>query len=178
MIKYFNIILLLVALISSNIFSQNNLPRLSPKAYVGQMVGYVNVEINYGTPGVKDRKIWGELVPYNKIWRTGANEATTIEFSKPILIEGNKIPAGKYSLFTIPGITEWTIILNKVADQWGTYKYNKEEDLIRFKVKPIKNEHQERLNFSIEYVDSYKANIIFKWEKIELIIGLDSKILK
>ncbi|MDX1702488.1 MAG: DUF2911 domain-containing protein, partial [Melioribacteraceae bacterium] len=94
------------------ISAQNNLPRLSPKSFVGQTIGYTKVMINYGSPGVKERSIWGGLVPYGEVWRTGANEATTIEFDSDVFIEGNKVAAGKYSLFTIPGEDKWTVILN------------------------------------------------------------------
>lgn len=168
----------LLLLLSTLVSAQNNLPRLSPKAYVGQSVGYVNVEINYGTPGVKDRNIWGDLVPYKKVWRTGANEATTIEFDKPLIIEGNQVPAGKYSLFTIPDKDEWIVILNKTYDQWGAYKYNESEDLIRFKVIPKKDNYVERLKFNIEYTDAYKAKVILQWAEISISFLLDSKVSK
>ena len=85
---------------------------------------------------LKKEKFGVSLVPYNEVWRTGANEATTIEFDNDLFIEGNKVLSGKYSLFTIPNKMEWIIILNKVYEQWGAFKYNEEEDLIRFKVKP------------------------------------------
>ena len=156
---------------------QNNLPRLSPKSFVGQTVGYTNVKIEYGSPGVKERKIWGELVPLNEVWRTGANEATTIEFDKDVLIEGKKVPAGKYSLFTIPGKTKWTVILNNVYDQWGAYKYDKSEDFLRFTVMPKTNVFVERLRFTTEFVSAYKANINLEWEnlKISFMINTEEK---
>jgi hypothetical protein len=176
--KKYIVTLLVLTFLSINIFAQNNVPRLSPKAYVGQMVGYVNVEINYGSPGTNDRDVWGKLVPYDEVWRTGANEATTIEFSKSILIEGNKIPAGKYSLFTIPGNKEWTIILNKISEQWGAFKYNKDEDIIRFNVTPISNTYNERLKFNIDYVAAYKSNVVLEWEKLKIVFGLDSRLSK
>ena len=152
----------------SIIVAQKNLPRLSPKSFVGQTVGYTNVTITYGSPGVKEREIWGKLVPYGEVWSTGANEATTIEFDNDLFIEGNKVLSGKYSLFTIPNKMEWIIILNKVYDQWGAFKYNEEEDQIRFKVKPINNHHVERLKFSFEYKEPYKAVVNLEWANLRI----------
>lgn len=157
-------------------FAQDNLPRLSPKSYTGQSIGYTNTQITYGSPGVKGRTVWGELVPYGKVWRTGANEATTIEFDKAVIIDGKIIPAGKYSLFSIPEKKSWTIIFNKVYDQWGAYKYDENKDVIRFNVKPTENNFVERLSFSIEFTSPYKSNIIFEWEKLKISFTVNSKI--
>lgn len=154
---------------------KENLPRLSPKAYVGQSIGYTNVEINYSKPGVKDRTIWGELVPYDAVWRTGANEATTIEFQNDIYVEGRPVPAGKYSLFTIPTKEEWTIILNKVYEQWGAFKYNAKEDFLRFKVKPKKNHYVERLTFDFDYKSPYQSYVVFEWDELKFSFLVDSK---
>ena len=101
--------------------AQLDLPRPSPKATVSQTVGLTDITITYCRPGVKGRVIWGGLVPYDQVWRTGANEATTITFSDEVTIEGTKLPAGTYGLFTIPGKDEWTVIFNKGAKQWGAY---------------------------------------------------------
>jgi len=174
--KIINKIILILCLFSIFILGQENLPRLSPKSFVGQTVGYTNVTINYGSPGVKGREIWGKLVPYNEVWRTGANEATTIEIDKPVFIEGNKVPAGKYSLFTIPNIDSWVVILNKVYEQWGAYKYDSKEDILRFNVKPMQNQHRERLTFMFEYQEAYKSKIILEWEKIKIEINLDTQV--
>lgn len=167
---------ILLFLFSQHIIAQDNLPRLSPKSYVGQSIGYTKTEITYGSPGVKDRVIWGELVPYGKVWRTGANEATTIEFDKDVKIHGNIIKAGKYSLFSIPEKKSWTIIFNKVYDQWGAYKHDENEDAIRFNVKPTENNFVERLSFCINFIDPYKSNIILKWEKLKISFTVNSKI--
>jgi hypothetical protein len=177
--KIINLLFLFFFTVNSSLLvAQKNLPRLSPKAFVGQTIGYTTVTITYGSPGVKEREIWGELVPYGEVWRTGANEATTIEFDNDLYIEGNKIPTGKYSLFTIPNEKEWTIILNKVYDQWGAFKYNMDEDQIRFKVKPIKNHHVERLKFYFQYIEPYKAIVNLEWEKIKIPFLINSEILK
>ena len=173
------ITLILILIFSTTIsFAQKNLPRLSPKCYVGQTIGYTNVEINYSSPGVKNRSIWGKLVPYNSVWRVGANEATTIEFDNDILINGNKISAGKYSLFTIPGKSEWTVILNNAYDQWGSFKYSKKDDIIRFKVVPKKNDFVERLKFSFNFKEPYISEIVMEWETLKITFDIKTNVPK
>ena len=110
-----------------NLKAQEEKIRVSPKASIMQVVGFAEVEINYGRPGVKERKIWGELVPYNKVWRAGANEATTIRFGSNVEIEEKQLPAGTYSFFVIPNKNEWTLIFNKVGEQWGAFEYNESD---------------------------------------------------
>ncbi|MBK7981081.1 MAG: DUF2911 domain-containing protein [Ignavibacteriae bacterium] len=175
---FYKSIALLLIFFSLIILAQNNPPRLSPRSYVGQTIGYTNVEVKYGSPGVKNRKIWGELVPYNKVWRTGADEATTIEFEKDVIIKNKKIPAGIYSLFTIPTEKEWTIILNKVYDQWGAFKYNQKEDLYRFKVTPKQNSFMERLQFNFDYKAPYITEVNIEWEKIKVSFEINTEIKK
>lgn len=103
------------------------------KQLTGSIEG-VNVTITYGSPAMKGRTLWGELVPYDEVWRTGANEATTIEFGGPVMIEDQPLEAGKYGFFTIPGESDWTIIFNDVSDQWGAYQYDDSKDVLRAKV--------------------------------------------
>ncbi len=148
--------------------AQLSLPRLSPKATVTQTLGITEIEITYCRPGVKGRVIWGGLVPYDKIWRTGANEATTISFSTDVMINGHELPKGKYSLFTIPTQTEWIVIFNQQPDMWGTGNYKEEEDALRIKVKPEAAEFKERMMF---YFGNFKENsmdIILHWEKLKI----------
>ena len=148
--------------------------RVSPKASVSQTIGFTDVIINYCRPGVKGRKIWGELVPYNIVWRAGANEATTINFSKNVLINGKKLAAGTYSFFVIPGEKEWTLIFNKVANQWGAFTYNELQDALRTKAKPVKSEFHEWLeySFSDEYIKPAGKNnsalINLMWDKLKV----------
>ncbi|UZR92313.1 DUF2911 domain-containing protein [Chondrinema litorale] len=133
----------------------------SPLKKVSGEVDGVQVNMQYGSPGVKERNIWGDLVPYNEVWRTGANEATWIEFDKDVTIAGQKIPKGKYGLFTIPAESEWTVILNKVWDQWGAYDYDEKEDLARFNVVPQKSgSAKERMEFSVD------DDVTFAWENL------------
>lgn len=158
--------LLLLAVV--NLTAQVELPRVSPNASVSQTVGYTSITINYCRPAVHARKIWGELVPYNKVWRMGANEATTIQFTTDVYVEGNKVPAGKYSLFTIPTEKDWTIIINKVDKQWGAYNYKQEEDLVRFKVKPVESAFAENLCYSFDNLTSSSASIFIRWENLKI----------
>ncbi|MFA3783537.1 DUF2911 domain-containing protein [Melioribacteraceae bacterium 4301-Me] len=161
----------------SNITAQVELPRLSPNATVSQTVGYTNITVTYCRPGVKERKVWGELVPYNKVWRTGANEATTIEFTTDVVVEGNKVPAGKYGLFTIPTDKEWTIILNKVWNQWGAFNYDSKQDFLRFKVLPLEHPFTERMMFAFsELTDSSTVLNLF-WERLNIPIKIKVDVL-
>lgn len=152
-------------------------PRPSPKAKVFQTIGLTDVEIVYSSPGVKDRVIWGELVPYDEIWRTGANEATTIEFSGDVMIEGNKLAAGKYGLYTIPGKDQWTFIFSKQTNLWGTGGYKQEEDALRVKVKPMEAPFCERMHFMFRDVKDDSAKVMLHWEKLMVgfMITIDTK---
>ncbi len=137
--------------------------RKSKNGKVEGTIDDVNVTLEYGRPKVRERKIWGGLVPFDKVWRTGADEATTITISKDISVEGQKLAAGTYSLFTIPGKEEWTIIFNKVAKQWGAFRYDKEKDALRVKVKPEAAEHMEEMTFLIE-----GNKVVLRWEKLSV----------
>lgn len=110
----------------------------SPKAEATGTVGAAKVKVVYHQPSMRGRKIMGGLVPYGEVWRTGANDATTIEFDKAVKVEGKDLAAGKYALFTIPGENEWTIIFNKDVKQWGAYSYKQADDVLRVTVKPTK----------------------------------------
>lgn len=146
------------------------LPRLSPKASVSYTIGMTEVKVTYGAPAVKERVIWGNLVPYDKIWRAGANEATTIEFSTDVNMEGQSLKAGKYSLFVIPSEAgEWTVIFNKKHDQWGAYTYDEAEDALRITLTPKLNEGlQERLTYTIHDMKMDMGYVKLAWEKMRL----------
>jgi len=161
-------IMLLMIFLFNAISAQVELPRISPNASVVQTIGYTNINIVYCRPSVKDREIWNSLVPYGQVWRTGANEATTIQFNTDALIEDNNVPAGRYSLFTIPNESEWTVILNKIDNQWGAFNYKQDEDLIRFKVKPVTGNFTERLQFSFSNITDSSADVHLNWEKIQI----------
>lgn len=149
-----------------NACAQNAAP--SPAQTVSGKAGNATVTIAYGSPSVKGRKIWGDLVPYGKVWRTGANDATTIEFSSDVNIEGQALAKGKYALFTIPEENGWTIIFNKNPKQWGAYSYKQEEDVLRVKVKSQKSAtFNEALKFEV-------ANdmVHISWENLMVMFGV------
>jgi hypothetical protein len=150
-------------------------PRPSPKASIMQSVGITDITINYNRPGVKGRQIWGALVPYDKVWRTGANEATTIEFSDDVWINGNKLTKGLYSLHTIPNPSQWTVIFNSVAEQWGSYSYDASKDALRIQVAPQAAEHREWLTFEIPEMTTDTAKVVVRWEKIAVPFTIDTK---
>ena len=155
--------ILFVSLLCINLQAQDKKDRPSPPKTATANVNGKEVIIEYSAPAVKGRTIWGDLVPYGKTWRTGANEATTLTISKDAKIDGEILKAGKYSLFTIPGEKEWTFIINSVWDQWGDYNYDASKDVMRFTSKPRElNEAQERLIFEI----SDAGMVEVKWDKI------------
>lgn len=172
------LLVLMLSLFSFTIFAQNKEEkvRVSPKAEVMQVVGFTEVRIIYSRPGVKGREIWGGLVPYNQVWRAGANEATKFIFSTDVLIEGKPLKAGSYSFFAIPGKNEWTLIFNKVADQWGAFEYNETQDALRIKVKPEKSSvFQEWLTYTITRTSDYSAVIRLEWEKLKVPFKIEVK---
>lgn len=149
--------LLLISITSSFVMAQQ-----SPAATAENTVDGVKIIIQYHSPQVKGRIIWGGLEPYDKVWRTGADEATTIEVSENVKINGHKVPKGKYSLFTIPKKGDfWTVIINKVADQWGAYNYDQKEDLFRFDV-PVGRTLD--LNESLLFEVKDDGEVVFAWE--------------
>jgi hypothetical protein len=134
--------------------------KASPAAVASGKINGATISINYSSPSVKGRQIWGGLVPFNEVWRAGANEATTFETDKELTIEGSKLPAGKYSFFVIPNEKECVIIFNKETKQWGAYKYKEKEDQLRVTVKQqIANTAAEKLVYSIN-----ENNIVLSWE--------------
>jgi hypothetical protein len=149
----------------STIFSANaQEKKASPAEVVQGKFKNATVSINYSSPSVKNRAIWGELVPFGKVWRAGANEATTFETDKDLMIEGQKLPAGKYSFFVIPEKNQATVIFNKVSKQWGSSKYNEAEDAIRVKVKPqVRKEKAEQLVYRFT-----PKSIVLSWDNWDI----------
>ncbi len=172
--KFFTSLLFVTAFTITH--AQLDLPRLSPSANVSQTVGYTVITIDYCRPGVHGRKIWGGLVPYNQVWRTGANEATTIQFTTDVTVEGNKVPAGRYSLFTIPEENEWTVIFNKVDKQWGAFNYKQADDLLRFKVKPGIGPFTERMLFTFSALTDSTVDVVLNWEKVQVAFNVKAHV--
>lgn len=121
----------------------------------------VGVTLEYGRPSVRGRSVWGDLVPYGKVWRTGADEATTISLDADANIEGQALGAGTYSVFTIPSPESWTIIFNRKADQWGAFEYDPSQDALRVEVEPAASEHVENLDFVIE-----GQQVVLRWGEL------------
>jgi hypothetical protein len=157
-------------------------PAASPACTLKQRVGLTDIEIVYSRPGVKNRTIFGGIVPYGQVWRTGANSATKVTFSTPVKLNGTDIPAGTYALFTIPGEDEWTIIINKGAAQWGAFQYDEKADVARFKVTPIQLAEQIEtftIEFNLIHDESAVMNLV--WDHtvvpVKLEIELTGKIV-
>jgi hypothetical protein len=147
-------------------FSQVAIPRLSQQAAVSQTIGTTEIEVRYHRPGVRERTVWGSLVPFGQPWRMGANEATTIRFSKPVKVEGHDVPAGTYSLFAIPGQDRWTLVVNQDPEQWGAYGYDQSKDQLRATVTPVRAPHTEWMRFTIDPVTASTAVVTLNWEQL------------
>ena len=152
-------------------YNPNLMKDTSKKSIKSMAVAVINgdsIKINYHSPGVRKRVIWGGLVPYDEVWVTGAHDATTIEIGKSFIVGGKEIPAGKYAFFTIPGKNEWTVIINKQWKQHLATEYDEKEDVARIKVKPRKNTHTERLQYFIDDNKNGKGTIAVAWEKLKI----------
>ncbi len=184
--------------------AQIRVPRPSQKASVMQTIGVTDVTITYSRPGVKGRKIWGDalpsqasvkgeatlddqnvrpkdavIVPWGHAWRTGANEATQFVVTDDVLINGQKLPAGSYSLHTIPTKDEWTVIFNSEANQWGSFNYDSAKDTLRVKAKPIwVNENKEWLEYWIDPVTDNSGEVNIRWEKVRVPFTIEVKDVK
>ena len=150
-----------------------NFPAASPACTLKQRVGLTDIEVVYSRPGVKNRTIFGGIVPYGQVWRTGANQATKITFSTPLKLEGLDIPAGTYALFTIPGEKEWTVIISKHSAQWGSFQYNEKDDVARFKVSPVTlAESIETFTIEFNHIRDESAVLNLVWDKTVVPIHL------
>lgn len=160
----------------STAFAQQlQLPAKSPGAKLTQTVGLTDITIEYSSPAVHGRKVWGALVPYNEVWRTGANAATKLTFSKDVEVDGKPVPAGSYAFFAIPTAKDWTLILNKVADQGGSFGYKQDSDLLRVTVKPAASPMRERLSYQVTNFTDDTASIDLEWEKVKVSLPVKLK---
>lgn len=140
----------------------------SIKSLAVDVVNGDTVKVTYHSPGVRNRVIWGGLVPYDEVWVTGAHDATTVTFVNPVIINGTTVPAGKYAFFTIPGKKEWTLILNRHWQQHLASEYDEKDDVVRVKVKPQKNAHTERLQYFIEQGKDKSGKLAVAWERVKV----------
>lgn len=176
----FALILVCMFLIHNLSFAQLKTPRVSPYSSVTQRIGLTDVTINYHRPAVKDREIWGKLVPYGFAppgpvgngkpfpWRAGANENTTISFTDDVMIEGKPLPAGSYGLHMIPAEGDWTIAFSKNSSSWGSFFYDENEDALRIAVKPQQAEHEEWLEYGFDDLTKNSAVAYLHWEKMKV----------
>ena len=163
---------LLTALSSPPASAQFQGPAPSPKQTVTQTVGVTEIGVVYSRPAVKGRKIWGDLVPFDKPWRTGANQATVVTFGDDVAVEGKKLAAGTYSLVTIPGKDEWTVIFNLDTALWYRTDYNAALDVLRVKVKPAAGELRESFEIGFQNVGADSATLVIAWEKVAVPVSL------
>ena len=167
--------LLLTAFLAVSVtaYSQWSKPAASPKQSIEQQFSLSKISVEYGRPGVKGRKIFGDLVPFNQVWRAGANAATKITFSQNINFGGKIVSAGSYSLFVTPTEKEWKIILNSVANQWGAYEYNEKMNIAEVSV-PVQKlgDKQEYFEISLQPVDDHSTNMIMKWDMTQVLIPI------
>ncbi|WP_226065084.1 DUF2911 domain-containing protein [Kaistella polysaccharea] len=159
------IILLLVLSFSTMGFAQFNVPTASPRQTVEQEFSLSKITVDYGRPGMKGRKVFGELVPYGKVWRAGANSATRITFNQNVNFGGKEVMAGTYGLFVIPMEKEWKIILNKDAQQWGAYAYDEKLNIAEVTVPVQKTaEKQEWFQIALNPVDVHSLDLVLSWD--------------
>ncbi|MEL7124200.1 MAG: DUF2911 domain-containing protein [Bacteroidota bacterium] len=173
------LLLMLVLLLSQDLIGQYQIglvPRVSPDKGVYQKIGYTDIEIKYGSPNVNNRPIWGAQVPYDKVWRAGANNATTIELSTAISFQGQQLEKGKYAFFILPKKEgEWLAIFNKVADQWGAFSYEEKEDALRVVFNPEEdNTYQEALSYSIQNNGFQNGKLIMEWEHLKMSLNFET----
>ncbi len=186
--KKFYLLITAIFVLTTGVFAQVVIPRESQRQEIAQTVGDAKVTIVYHRPNSKGRKIWGCtstdvvpkggvtypcLVPYGQVWRTGANENTTIEFSRDVMINGQKLAAGKYGFHAIPNKSEWTLIFSKANDQWGSFTYDEKKDALRVKVKPMKAENQETLLYNFENMSATTGQIVLRWTKLAVPFTFD-----
>ena len=141
-------------------------PAASPAASVTQQVGLTDVTIEYHRPAVAKRTVWGDLVPFDQVWRAGANENTTIAFSTPVTVGGKKIPAGTYGLHMLPTAKDWSVMLSSTATAWGSFSYDEKEDVVRFTVAPKPADFEERLEYRFENPTETSVDVVMQWEKL------------
>jgi hypothetical protein len=157
--------------------AQVRMPQPSTTQTIKQEFGMGTIELTYSRPNAKGRKIYGDLVPYNKLWRTGANSATTLKFTDAVELAGKKIDTGTYALYTIPGVDSWEIILNKGINNWGVDGYNETDDVVRFKVIPLKAKNRAE-SFTMQFTDikNESCGLEIIWDKTIVTIPITTNI--
>lgn len=163
-------------LFQSLLFAQAmEIPRASPKALISQTIGVCTVTLNYSRPSTRGREIMGKVVPFQQVWRAGANEATILSFDYPLTIGEAEVPPGKYGLFMIPDAGIWTVILNREWNQWGAYNYDPEKDVLRIEIAPQKIDHTEMCTFTFTEVNKSSGLLNLEWEQARISIPLKTQ---
>lgn len=174
----------LAAAIAAPAFAQAtlNLPAPSPAASVTQTVGTTDFSLKYSRPGVKGRTIWGGLVPYDRPWRTGANQATTLTIADDVKVEGQALPAGSYAVVTVPGRDQWTVAFSKQKGLWQGTEYDPKEDALRVTVKPQAADHVEWMEFTFDGAGPTETELALRWEKlrvpVKISVDVNAKVLR
>lgn len=170
--KYITLTLLMITGLSTMSFAQGlKLPALSPTAKISQQFSVSEIEIEYSRPSARGRKVFGDLVPYGEVWRTGANASTKLTVGEDFNIGGVDVKAGKYSFYAIPGAAEWTIILNSELGNWGAMGYSTDKDVARFTVKPSAiNNKTETFTIEVGDITFNTCNIVMKWENTKVVV--------
>jgi TolA-binding protein len=145
-----------------------DLPQASPEASVFQQVGLTDITIAYHRPAVNKRTVWGDVVPYDQVWRAGANENTTITFSTPATVGGKTVPAGTYGLHMLPTQKDWSVMLSSTSTAWGSFSYDEKEDVVRFTVTPKPADFEERLEYRFENPTETSVDVVMQWEKTQV----------
>jgi Tfp pilus assembly protein PilF len=154
-----------------------DLPRQSPRSVVSQRIGLTDITIVYHRPQANGRPVFGDLVPYDRVWRAGANDNTTIEFADPITIDGHPLAAGRYGIHMIPGRTEWTVIFSRNATSWGSFSYDPKEDALRVPVTPVESPFHDALTYEFTGLKPDTATLALAWERVAvpIRIGVDAR---
>lgn len=170
---------LALLIITAPLFAQQRdlkTPEASQEAMVKQRIGLTDISVTYHSPLAKGRNIWGDVVPYNEVWRAGANENTVITFSTNVKIEGKNLSVGSYGLHMIPSQKEWTIIFNKNSNAWGSFFYNQDEDALRVTVTPQNAENQDWLSYNFANLQPESATLTLRWEKLAVPVKISADV--
>jgi Protein of unknown function (DUF2911). len=171
-------LLILIAFALLNVNAQIKTPAPSPTQTIKQDFGVSSIELVYSRPGVKGRQIFGDLVPWGKVWRTGANAATHIKFNDDVTFGGQPLKAGEYAIYTVPGENEWEVIINKGSENWGT-EYKQEDDVFRVKAKPVKLDQQvETFTMQFANVKPTSTDLQIRWDKTMVAVPITTDIDK
>ena len=175
MLKLSTIFSLMFLFFVITITAQQNLktPQASQLASVSQRVGLTDILVNYHRPAVNNRTVWGGIVPYDQVWRAGANENTAISFSTDVMVDNKKVAAGTYGLHMIPTKNSWTIIFSRDNAAWGSFFYDEENDALRFTVNPVQSDFQEWLSYSFDQLSAKSTTLVLKWEKLSVPIYIE-----